>query len=201
MYPDDLVIEPAKIARRLGVKDPSPDQLEMIEDVIRDCQADVADFLNRDSLFAVDRTLTGIAPRYGYELTDWQAWPQAQDMYDDRYAVVGDPIANPDGTFDVTFKVGLDGPNEDAIVRYVKAHAMQTILNDANAAMGKRQITSISAEGQSVSYSDGSVADGAAGSLPPVTTLKRYKRLSAHRGARGSVSIWPLTGVGYSDRR
>jgi hypothetical protein len=143
--------------------------------------------------------MAGVYPLAGWPLDHWKAWPDAR-MYDDSITVVSS-VANPNGTFDVTLKVGLDGPNDERVARFVKAHTVQTLLNDANAAMGKRQITSISAEGQSVSYSDGSVETGAAGSLPPIKTLSPLKRRAVHRADRGRVSIWPLTGIGYSDRR
>lgn len=193
-----LVIEPEKIAARLGLSDPTPAQLEAIADVILDCQGDVEAYLNRP-LFAVERTLTGIYPLSGYPLDQWDAWPDAR-VFDDRVTVVSN-TAHPDGSFDVVFKVGLDGPNEARIVRYVKAHAMQSVLNDANLKVGKRQVTSVSAEGQSVSYENMSVAEGAAGSLPNIKTLSALKRRAVLRGNRGPVSIWPLTGVGYTDSR
>jgi len=197
-YPDDLVVDPAKVASALGVAEPTPGQLETITDKIIDCQGDVQGYLNRD-LFAFEATLTGIYPAPGWPLDHYKAWPDAQ-QYDDTIAVVSS-TALPDGTYDVTFKVGLDGPNDARVTRFVKAHAIQSVLNDANSGMGKRQITSISAEGQSVSYANGSVAEGAAGSLPSLKSLNALKRRGVYRASRGPVSVWPLTGVAYNDGR
>ena len=197
-YPDDLVVDPAKIATKFGLSDPTPAQLETITDAIIDCQSDVIGYLNRD-LFPVEATLAGIYPAPGWPLDHWKAWPDAR-VYDDTIAVVSS-VANPDGTYDVTFKVGLDGPNDARVARFVKAHAVQSLLNDANSGMGKRQITSISAEGQSVSYDKGSVAEGAAGSLPSLKSLNAIKRRAVYRANRTPVSVWPLTGVGYTEDR
>lgn len=199
VYPDDLVVKPEDIAKKFGIANPTPDQLDTISDAIVDCQSDVVNYLNRP-IFAYQAVLSGIYPVTGYPLEHWRAWPDAQ-QYDDMITVVSS-VAYPNGSFDVTFKVGLDGPNDPRVVRYVKAHTIQSLLNDANSGMGKRQVTSVSAEGQSVSYVDGSVAEGAAGSLPNITTLRALKRLAVHRSvARGPVSVWPLTGVGYNDGR
>lgn len=194
----DLVIAPEKLATKLGIDNPSPSQLETITDHILDCQGDVVAYLNRD-LFPYEATLPGIYPRPGFPLDHWKAWPAAR-VYDDTVAVVSS-VANTDGTFDVTFKVGLDGPNDERVRRYVKAHAFQSVLNDANAGLGKRQVTSVSAEGQSISYSDGSVAEGAAGALPNITTLAALRRRAVYRADRAGVSVWPLTGVSYSEDR
>lgn len=198
MADQPLVVDPGKIAGKLGITAPSPQQLEKIADAILDCQADVEAFLNRP-LFAQAATMSAAVQDATYDVTDWRAWPEAR-VYDDRIEVVS-ATANGDGTWTVQLKVGLDGPNDRRVVRYVSAHAVQSILNDANSGMGKRQVTSVSAEGQSISYAQGSVADGAAGALPNIKTLAALKRRAVHRTDRGRVSIWPLTGVGYSDGR
>ena len=192
-------MEPEKIATRLGIEDPSPGQLERIEDAIRDAQADVQGYLNRD-LFAVEAVQAELWPALGIDPMHWKAWPDAAALYDDNLTVVS-AVANPNGTYNVTFKVGLDGPNDPRVVRFVTASAVQAILNDANAGMGKRQVTSVSAEGQSISYSDGSVAEGAAGALPSLKSLDRLRRRAVFRAPRRAVSVWPLTGVGYNDGR
>jgi hypothetical protein len=101
----------------------------------------------------------------------------------------------------VELKVGLDGPNNHAVARFVKAHTIESVLNDPHMSMGKRLPTSVSAEGQSISWKPGSVAEGAAGSLPNIKTLNRWKRYGVHRSNRAPVSVWPLSGVGYSDAR
>lgn len=196
-----FVVTPEEIAAKLGVTVPLSDaDRAVIEAAITDCQADVEAELNR-SIVPTQQTLQGVWPRLGYDLMDWRAWPQASEVYDDDIKPEF-MTANPDGSYDVTFTVGLDGANTPPVKRYVKAHTIESIRNDPDSGIGtNRLVTSVSAEGQSVSYATASVDAGAAGSLPNIKTLRAFKRRAVFRANRAGVSIWPNSGVRYTDTR
>jgi hypothetical protein len=57
------------------------------------------------------------------------------------------------GTYDVGFLVGLDGATIDPIVRYVTMHAAESErLRPGGVGSQGRQVSSVSAKGQSVPY-------------------------------------------------
>lgn len=185
------VVEPAKIARRLGIDlETEPKLTERISDAILDAQADVLAYLRRDSLFPVEKTLHGLYPAHS-ELGEPAAWPQAKAVFDDTFTV-SSYTADGQGTYTVVFDVGLDGRNEPPIVRYVTAHAIESLRNDPlmfNTLPQK--IRTVSAGNQSISYQEGSVAEGAAGSLPNIKTLAPYRRLAIYRRPTAPATLWP----------
>ena len=177
---EQMVVDPLDLADEFGIQDPTERQEDRIRSEILNAQADLEDFLNRDSLFPVEVTRTGVWKHPSWPTEHFKAWPWATDEYDDDIAITA-ATANGDGTWDVTLKVGLDGPNTHGIVRFVKAHVREVLLDDPDFAALPRRITSVSAEGQSISYDKGSVAAGAAGASPNMYGLRRYRRHSAHR--------------------
>lgn len=181
------------VAVRLGVTLPvTATQREMIGDRIREAQADVEGYLNRP-LVAVARTLAGVWPQPPYDLTDYRAWPVAQ--FDDFVEVLGAAL-NDDSTYDVSVLVGLDGRRDPSVVRYVTAHAVETLRNDPSSGMGTHAVSSVSADGQSVSYADVSTATmtsnaGQPGSVPNIKTLSRLRRMAVYRRPTGHREPWP----------
>lgn len=194
---DTLIVSPADVAVRLG-QDPAAltqAQTDYLTAKIEDAESDVLAYLNRDSLVAVETIAKQQYPVFGApDLSDWRAWPRLLDLFDDRVAVKS-WVDNGDGTYDVTVLVGLDGANEAPVRRFVLAHAVESTRNDpSNMGLAKRQVTSVSAEGQSISYDKGSSTEGAAGSGPNIKTLARYKRLSAFSRQGPASPPWPYRG-------
>ena len=193
MDASQLIVDPAKIASRKRIVNPSQTQLDSIADAIVDCQADVEVYLNRP-LIPVEHTLTGIYPMPGFDPDSWQAWPDAR-QFDDEYAVKTRTAAA-DGAWDVTFLVGLNGPGESPIVRYVTAHTLRTLREDDSYGFEiQRDVTSVSAEGQSLQMVARPTEDGAIGSLPKIKTLDRYKRRALFMRVNPPSELWPNYGM------
>ncbi|MEU6632826.1 hypothetical protein ABZ905_31770 [Streptomyces parvus] len=183
---DGLIASAEQIADKLHIPLPiTAAQRETFRDAIRDAQADVVGYLGRP-LVPEPRELLAVTPLYGYDFNDPQAWP-IQHL-DDVVTVVR-YIDATDGTYDVELLVGLDGAAEEPIARYVVAHAAEGIRNSP-AAGGERRVTSLSAEGQSVSYEAAPTA-GQAGSLPALDSLSGYRRLAYRPIAVTAATPWP----------
>jgi hypothetical protein len=172
---------------------PSQLQLDSISDAIFDCQADVEGFLNRP-LIPEERVLEGIYPMPGYDPDSWRAWPDGH-QFDDDYAVKTRVQAD-DESWTVTFYVGLNGPGTAPIVRYVTAHTMRTLREDESYGFPKHpDVTSISAEGQSLQMVARPSEDGAVGSLPKLKTLDRYRRRAVYVRPSRPGPLWPNYGT------
>lgn len=190
---DALVVDPAKIAKKIDVDEPTVEQLESITDAILDCQSDVEQFINRP-LTARTVVLEFISPAYGVDLDDYRAWPAAR-QFDDWVKVVS-RVAHPDGQYDVTFLVGLDGANERAISRYVTAHVVRTLNEDPSYGFPqKRVVNNLAADGQNLTYEARPKTPGEAGALPTLDTLKSFRRLSAYKPNRPAPNLWPNAGI------
>ncbi|MFM9647754.1 hypothetical protein ACKI1S_16600 [Streptomyces galilaeus] len=169
-----LVTSPEAVADDLGVPLPlTPAQRDALMTAIRKAQSDVEGYLGR-SLVPRVVTRTAVTPywRPSEDLTDPEAWPfETDDVW--RVSAYRD---RGDGTYDVDLLVGLDGAAEDPVVRYVTAHAAESERNRPGGvgAQGRR-VSSVSAEGQSISYESAPTA-GQAGALPTIDTLSRLKR-------------------------
>ncbi|MEU8540905.1 hypothetical protein AB0C52_13110 [Streptomyces sp. NPDC048717] len=184
-----LVASPEAVADALGLPLPlTPAQRAVHETEIRNAQADVAAYLNR-SLIPAATTIPGVRPRQAGALDDVGTW--ALDL--DDIAEVDSYRARPDGTYDIDLLVGLHGAREEAIVRYVVAHAAEAIRQrpDQSGGVGRR-VSSVSAEGQSVSYESGPVT-GQAGALPVLGSLNRLRRLAFQPLRRPSHAPWPYS--------
>jgi hypothetical protein len=168
-----LVASAEQVADSLGVPLPlSAAQRETYREEISKAQADVFGHLGRP-LVPAARTLRDVTPLFGYSLEDPQAWPIQH--FDDVVAVAGH-VNNLDGTYDVRLLVGLDGAAEEPIVRYVVAHAAESIRNGPGAeGNGGRRVSSLSAEGQSISF-EGTPVAGQPGALPTLDSLTGYRR-------------------------
>ncbi|AWI32696.1 hypothetical protein [Streptomyces tirandamycinicus] len=167
-----LLASAEQVADKLGVPLPlTAQQRESFRDAITDAQADVVTYLGRP-VVPQPRTLLGAHALFGYDLDDAQAWP-IHDL-DDVVSVVSH-VDNLDGTYDVQLLVGLDGAAEEPIVRYIVTHAAESIRNKPSATEGTRRVTSVSAEGQSISY-EGAPAAGQAGAPPELNSLAGYRK-------------------------
>lgn len=183
----DLVMGVLDMASVLGLDAPTLQQQDLIEDWMLDAQGDVEDYLNRP-IFPFEVTRDDAWKVAGRDDLDWRAWPWVLDEYDDEYRVVS-ASANGDGTWTVTLSVGLDGPNTRGIVTYVKEAVRERARHDAAFPTIERVVSSVSAEGQSLSYADkGSAAKGDPGGVRGLDTLRRHRRFSAKR-ARTRTAI------------
>ncbi|WP_181160455.1 hypothetical protein [Streptomyces solincola] len=182
-----LLASAEQIADKLGVPLPlTAAQREQYRTVIAEAQADVVAYLGRP-VVPQPRTLLGVHPLFGYDLEDPQAWP-IQHL-DDAVTVV-QHIDNLDGAYDVQLLVGLDGVLEEPIVRYVIAHASESIRTTAGADGGGRRVTSVSAEGQSISYEAAPLA-GQAGALPALDSLAGYRKRLYRPIPTAPAAPWP----------
>src|SRR5690606_30045058 len=125
--PTTLVLDPADLARAYGLENPSADELDRSAEAIADAPADVEGALNRP-LIPYEEALNGVSPVLGVGRARCGEWPDALQVDADVKGVAR--VAPPDGTYDVTFRVGLDGPGTRLIVRYVKAHAVRGLRED-----------------------------------------------------------------------
>lgn len=192
-----LIASAEEVAEELGVTLPlTAVQRERYWTKIQAAQADVSNFLGRP-LVPTPRQLLEVTPLYGYALTDPQAWPIQQ--YDDIVTVQG-YVANLDGTYSVDLLVGLDAAAEQPIVRYVIAHAAEAIRNDPTAPeSATRRVTSVSAEGQSISY-DSAPQAGQVGALPTLDSLSTYRPRLYRTIATATTTPWPYGGRRYRRR-
>ncbi|GHG80212.1 hypothetical protein [Streptomyces griseocarneus] len=184
-----LVGSPEAVADTLGVPLPlTSAQRAAYEGEIRNAHADVAAYLNRP-LVPTATTLRGVTPRWAGALDDIDAWL----VHVDDIAEVVSYRTNSDGTYDVDLLVGLNGAQEETVVRYVVAHAAESVRQrpDQSAGPGRR-VSSVSAEGQSISY-DAAPTTGQAGALPTIDSLNRLRRLVFQPLSRPSRAPWPYS--------
>lgn len=193
-----LVTSPEAVAKQLRMPLPlTVEQREDFLDEIRTAQADVQAHIGRP-LVPYLAKLTGVMPAYGVDPGDWRAWRgevSDEDFEVDAYT------AYPDGTYDVTLQVGLDGAVEEPIRRYVAVHAAEMLR--LSGVYGKRRVSSVSAEGQSVSYeaSPGSNGMGsrtsrgnmspAAGQMPTLSSLDEYRFAPVFVRKKYAAAPWP----------
>lgn len=184
---------PAEVGRRLGLTVLTVVQEQAIVDEIADAVADLEAYLSRP-LIPTAVFEVGQYPTLGWPLEDARAWKHLATKHDDRISVVGVPTANIDGTFDVNLLVGLDGASEEPIVRYLRAHAVELIRQNPDIPVGRRRVSSVSGDGQSVSYSDGgNIKAGEVGAQPRREDLSRYKRLAVFRRKTHPAPVWPYS--------
>ncbi|MFJ1552712.1 hypothetical protein [Streptomyces mirabilis] len=194
-----LVTSPEAVADDLGVPLPlTPAQRDALMTAIRKAQSDVEGYLGRPLVPRVV-TRTALTPywRSSEDLSDPEAWPfEVDDVWQvSAYSDRGD------GTYDVDFRVGLDGVAEDPVVRYVTAHAAESERNRPGGvgAQGRR-VSSVSAEGQSISY-ESAPTTGQAGALPTIDTLSRLKRRLWQPLNTPPRPPWPYSSTRYRSGR
>ncbi|RZU28327.1 hypothetical protein EV284_6493 [Streptomyces sp. BK022] len=189
-----LVTSPEAVADELKVPLPlTPAQRDELETVIRKAQADVVSFLGRPLVPQIV-TRQALTPRWPVDdFADADSWPV---VFDDLVQVLAYRDRG-DGTYDVDFLIGLDGAAEEPIVRYVTAHAAESERQRPGGvgATGRR-VSSVSAEGQSISY-EASPAAGQVGAPPVVDTLARYKRLLLGKPSSPARAPWPYSSSRY----
>ncbi len=194
--PPFLVVQPAVVGRRLGLHTLTPIQHDYIVDAIIDAQDAVEGELGRP----LQPSLAVVGPLYpragAYDLDSPKSWPL--ESFEDTVQITGRTVL-PTGGYQLDLLVGLDGRTERPIVRYVTAHAEANLRESPTAGIGRRVITSLSAEGQSVSYAAAPNGDGVAGAVPTLKDLRAYKRHAVGKANRAQRAPWPYDGspVGY----
>ncbi|MEU9781506.1 hypothetical protein AB0H92_11115 [Streptomyces phaeochromogenes] len=169
-----LVTSPEAVAKELGVPLPlTAEQRDDLLTAIRKAQADVVGYLGQPVIPQLV-TRTALTPHWGRDdrLEDAASWPfEGDDLvqvsaYRDRG----------NGTYDVDFRVGFDGAAIDPVIRYVTTHAAESErLRPGGVGSQGRRVSSVSAEGQSISY-ESAPTTGQAGALPELSSLSRWKR-------------------------
>ncbi|MEU9354997.1 hypothetical protein AB0D65_29380 [Streptomyces griseoloalbus] len=194
-----LVTSPEAVATKLGVPlQLTPEQRDDLLTAIRDAQADVVGYLGQPVTPQLV-TRTGLEPCWGRDdrLEDADSWPVEVD---DLVQVSAYRLRD-DGTYDVDFLVGFDGAANDAVVRYVTAHAAESERNRPGGVGSQgRRVSSVSAEGQSISY-EAAPAAGQAGALPTLDSLSRWKRRLFQPLNRPARPPWPYSSHSAYRRR
>jgi hypothetical protein len=185
------------VARAAGL-----DELEhedVIEAAILDAQADVTGYLGREitvgTYTETGRMVVG---------DEWDLTP-----LEDPVIAIGTVTAETypggglSGYYTVTYTAGLDAATDPVLApirRYVKAHALNSpeLHRLWVATSPPSTVTSVSTEGQSVSYSTptlgggGPPGSGAPGALPTLGSLSRWRRISVSRQRQPvSYALWP----------
>ncbi|SEE84270.1 hypothetical protein SAMN05216483_6748 [Streptomyces sp. 2131.1] len=186
-----LVTSPEAVAKELGVPLPlTAEQRDDLLTAIRKAQADVVGYLGQPVVPQLV-TRTALTPYVGGtdRLEDATLWP-----FDvDDLVQVSTYRVRTDGAYDVDFLVGLDGAAVDPIVRYVTTHAAESErLRPGGVGSQGRRVSSVSAEGQSISY-ESAPTTGQAGALPELTSLARWKRRLFQPLARPARPPWPYS--------
>ncbi|MGW4086970.1 hypothetical protein ACWEGS_28460 [Streptomyces sp. NPDC004822] len=186
-----LVTSPEAVAKELGVPLPlTAEQRDDLLTAIRKAQADVVGYLGQPVIPQL-LTRTALTPYVGRDdrLEDAGSWP-----FDvDDLVQVSAYRAREGGTYDVDFLVGLDGASIDPIVRYVTTHAAESErLRPGGVGSQGRRVSSVSAEGQSISY-ESAPTIGQAGALPELSSLSRWKRRLFQPLNRPARPPWPYS--------
>ncbi|MER5737358.1 hypothetical protein ABT117_16990 [Streptomyces sp. NPDC002262] len=185
------VTSPEAVADQIGIPLPlTAAQRDTLLTAIRDAQADVVGFLGQPIIPTLV-THTSLTPYSQREerLADIENWPFDTDDQAEVHAY----RPRGDGTYDVDFRVGLDGAAKPAIVRYVTAHAAESERQRPGAAGGEgRGVSSVSAEGQAISYEPAPAA-GQAGALPSLASLSRWRRLLYQPTGGSARPPWPYS--------
>ncbi|MFE4575726.1 hypothetical protein [Streptomyces chartreusis] len=186
-----LATSPEAVAKELGVPLPlTAEQRDDLLTAIRKAQADVVGYLGQPVVPQLV-TRTALTPYVGRDdrLEDADSWPF---NVDDLVQVSAYRVRQ-DGTYDVDFLVGLDGATIDPIVRYVTTHAAESErLRPGGAGSQGRRVSSVSAEGQSISY-ESAPTTGQAGALPELASLSRWKRRLFQPLNRPARPPWPYS--------
>jgi hypothetical protein len=186
-----LIASAEQVADELGVPLPlTATQREKYRDDIAKAQADVSAYLKRP-LIPAPKTLRDVTPTPFHALTDPRAWPLPP--VDDVVTVVSYE-QSAEGTYTVRLLIGLDAAAEDPIVSYVIAHAAERIRNRPGDDTGSgRRVTSVTAEGQSISY-DATPAAGQTGALPTIDSLSGFRKQLYRPIAVTPATQWPYGG-------
>ncbi|MER6616270.1 hypothetical protein [Streptomyces xantholiticus] len=186
-----LVTSPEAVAKELGVSLPlTPEQRDDLLTAIRKAQADVVAYLGQPVVPQLV-TRTALTPywRRDEDLENPESWPfEVDDLVQvSAYRPRGD------GTYDVDFLIGLDGAAIDPVVRYVTTHAAESErLRPGGVGSQGRRVSSVSAEGQSISY-ESEPTTGQAGALPTLDSLSRWKRRLFQPLNRPARPPWPYS--------
>ncbi|MEU5748236.1 hypothetical protein ABZ804_22190 [Streptomyces sp. NPDC047726] len=188
-----LVTSPEAVAKELGVALPlSAEERDDLLTAISNAQSDVVAYLGQPVVpQLITRTALTPSPLgQDEDLNDPSSWPfQSDEVHVEVYAYRD----RGDGTYDVDFRVGFDGAANKSVVRYVTSHAAESErLRPGGAGSTGRRVSSVSAEGQSISYESAPEA-GQAGAVPTIDTLSRWKRRLFQPLNRPARPPWPYS--------
>lgn len=205
-----LVVPIEDLAGRIGVTADAANSA-LLTDAILDAQSDVEAYLGR----AISPVTLIQAGCYPYA-DGWRLDSGDEDVLTvlAADAEVDVDTGAPTGLFTVTFTVGLDVVNDPTlrpIRRYVLAHAMnspEVLRYWKSATKARGDVKTVSAEGQSITWSDatlgggGDAGSGKPGALPTLASLDRW-RLAGRRVYQGrtQTTVWPGQSMLYSSNR
>lgn len=188
-----LIIQADTVARLAGLPRPlSTDDQWRVEQAILDAQSDVTAYLGQP-ITPLLATENGLYPQSAYlSLTDRRQWllsnvPVIEVLTAEPEGLEPFPI----GTYTVTYTYGLNvvtDPLMEPVRRWIRASVLASpevsAVYATSIGSGGRVVTSVSAEGQSISYGAvqvpaaavaGTAGSGAPGSPPLLSTLDRWR--------------------------
>ena len=188
-----LIVSADTVARLAGIPRPlNADTQWLIEQGILGAQADVTAYLGQP-ITPLLATENGLYPQSAYlSLTDRRQWPLSNIPVIEILTAEPEGIEPfPIGTYTVTYTYGLNvvtDPQMAPVRRWILASAVASSevasAYSSTAPDGGRVVTSVSAEGQSISYSAvkvpsasvaGAAGSGAPGSVPLLSSLDRWR--------------------------
>lgn len=174
----------------------TPAQIRVAQRKIEAAQNKVLLFLGRESFAPTVDIRRGLYWDNLYPETDLQAWPETARTFPDRVRYVSH-VANteePD-TFDVTFHVGLDlagDPGLAPIKEFIIGEAAEGLYGHSTFPTLARRVSSVSAQGQSVSFEKRASSPDEIGGQLTIATLARFKKRAVGQAPGGVLAPWPL---------
>lgn len=186
-----LVVSPEAVGVELGLGLPlTAAQRSTLTTQIRASQGRVRAYLNRP-LIPERRTFTNHVPDTRYDTLTTRAWPGILEEADDRFEVLS--ATESSGVWTVVALVGLDcvDADETQIVRdFITADAADRARTTPELGLGERVVTSVSADGQSVSYERraqapaGGIGGARTGAPMTLQEMQRFRRRTVYTSPR-----------------
>ena len=213
--PDGLVVDPAYLARRLGLDEPDDALLWRLGELVREEQATVEAYLHR-SIVVAQYQETGRWPQTSpFEVLDlgeqWQlSRPDVQTIVS-TVAETDPATSRPTGRYTVTYTAGLDVAADGQyapILRRIVAAVLGSpeAIREARAAgAGPARVVkslSVGGDSQSVTYGDDVPAsaragDSAPGAIPPLSVLDPWvlPLVNVYQARRPAPEQWPYSPI------
>jgi hypothetical protein len=187
-----LIVDPDDIARRAGLTRPMDSDTQWaVEHAIIDAQADVEAYLGQP-ITPTETTESGLYPANGGSLTAATTWLLTYAPVVEVVSATAEGVDPwPYGTYTVVYRYGLDAANDPRLGPIRRWVTAAVLSSDAVVGAYEQQnpttsrvVTSLSAEGQSVSYgatsspgatTGGEPGSGVPGSVPTLASLDQWR--------------------------
>lgn len=208
-----LIIQADTVARLAGLTRPlSDDDQWLVEQAILAAQADVTAYLGQP-ITPLIATENGLYPQYAtLSLSDSRQWVLARGPLIEILTTDAETVYPfPTGTYTVTYTYGLNvvtDPQLAPVRRWITASVLASpelsSLYATSDPVGSRLVSSLSAEGQSVSYGAvkvpaasvaGAAGSGAPGSVPLLSSLDRWRVARRRVFQRRGYPFYATSGI------